>query len=268
MNRLKYYQFLGAVLVMTIMVSNISCKKTQQQPKSTNPPMEGFNRAESDSTALAIADRVMEALGGRKNWDNTHYISWRFFGKRFHLWDKWSGNLRFEDRDLVVLMNVNTQQGRAWRSDREITAPDTLQNILRNTYATWVNDSYWMFMPFKLKDTGVTLKYKGKGHTKEGRQAEILELTFSKVGVTPQNKYQVYIDPHSYLPLEWSYFAHKSDKDPMLVTPWKKWKRYGNILLSNDRGNGRQLTDIAIYDSLPDRFFTSPHSIDLTIFQE
>src|SRR2546421_138000 len=56
-----------------------------------NPPAPGFDRAGSDPRAVAIADRTMRAMGGRRAWDQTRYISWRFFGKRLHVWDKWTG---------------------------------------------------------------------------------------------------------------------------------------------------------------------------------
>ena len=45
-----------------------------------NPPAKGFNAAGSDAKAVAIADQVMEAMGGRKAWDATRYITWNFLG--------------------------------------------------------------------------------------------------------------------------------------------------------------------------------------------
>ncbi len=52
-----------------------------------NAPAEGFNAADSDTKAIAIAiaDEVMSTMGGRKNWDDTRYITWRFFGFRLHV---------------------------------------------------------------------------------------------------------------------------------------------------------------------------------------
>ena len=44
-----------------------------------NPPAPGFNTADSDPKAIALADEVMAAMGGRANWDATRYITWRFF---------------------------------------------------------------------------------------------------------------------------------------------------------------------------------------------
>ena len=44
-------------------------------------------------------------------------------------------------------------------------------------------------MPYKLKDSGVTLKYKGQDTLETGHPAEKLQLTFEEVGKTPENKY-------------------------------------------------------------------------------
>ena len=48
----------------------------------------------------------------------------------------------------------------------------------------WINDTYWLVMPFKLKDSGVTLKYVGDGKTQAGDDADVLAMTFKNVGVT------------------------------------------------------------------------------------
>ncbi|MEJ2086172.1 MAG: hypothetical protein P8Y44_10915, partial [Acidobacteriota bacterium] len=50
-----------------------------------NPPAPGFNAEASDDEAIVIADQVMEALGGRKAWDDTRYLTWNFFGRRRHV---------------------------------------------------------------------------------------------------------------------------------------------------------------------------------------
>ena len=45
-------------------------------------------------------------------------------------------------------------------------------------------------MPFKLKNSGVTLKYLGDTTaTKDGKPADVLQLTFEGMGVTPDNKH-------------------------------------------------------------------------------
>ena len=128
--------------------------------QSENPPAEGFNAAASDTKAIAIADQVMTSLGGRTAWDNTRFIRWTFFGRRTLLWDKWTGQVRidFTESDEVHLVNIHTGVGKVWRNGRYRTQADSLAEGLSSAKSIWINDSYWLCMPFTLKDSGVTLK--------------------------------------------------------------------------------------------------------------
>lgn len=227
-----------------------------------NPPAEGFNLEASDPKAIAIADEVMQKLGGRKNWDDTRYFTWKFFGRRFHVWDKHTGNIRVESKDRVTLMNIHTKEGRVWEGGQEITNPDSLKKHLDGGYRAWVNDSYWLVMPYKLKDSGVTLKYVGEKKTETGADADVLQLTFENVGVTPQNKYEVFVNQENNLVEQWSFYTNFNDEKPRFSTPWLEWQQHGKILLSANRGkNGH--TDIAVFDELPALIFESPEPVDL-----
>src|SRR4029434_5552416 len=124
---------------------------------------------------------------GRSGWDHARVLKWNFMGKRLNYWDKFTGDVRIEADSTLILMNINTKKGRAWQSGREITAADSLKSLLDDGYAIWVNDSYWLVMPYKLLDPGVTLRDKGPGELPDGRPAHVLELTFDHVGLTPQN---------------------------------------------------------------------------------
>ncbi len=229
---------------------------------SENPAMPGFNQSGSDAKAIKIADEVMNAMGGRKNWNNTRHVTWNFFGIRTHIWDKWSGDYRLEADSLLVLMNLNTQKGRAWINGKEVADLPKLAEILKNANSIWINDSYWMFMPYKLKDSGVTLKYKGEGTLETGQPCDILQLTFENVGDTPQNKYLIYVSKAHHLVEQWSYFTNASDAEPRFTTPWNNWRRYGKILLSDDRGK-RKHSHIAVFDHLPAKIYQSPEAIDV-----
>jgi hypothetical protein len=230
-----------------------------------NPALPGFNLEDSDAEAIEIADQVMKSMGGRKNWDNTRYVTWRFFGRRLHVWDKWTGNIRFESGERTTLMNIHTKKGRVWQTGEEVTAPDSLAKYLDRGHAAWINDSYWVFMPYKLKDSGVTLKHKGEGKLENGKPAYHLELTFKDVGRTPQNKYDVYVDKESLLVAAWSFYRNASDEKPSWTMPWQNWKKHGNILLSDDRGR-RKHSDIAVFDELPESVFENPAQVDMMSF--
>ena len=148
-----------------------------------NPPAPGFNSAGSDAKAVEMADQVMHAMGGRESWDATRFLAWKFFGRRLHVWDKLTGDLRFEEKDVVVLMNITSREGKVWKAGALVTQPDSTAKYLKRGYEAWINDSYWLVMPYKLKDSGVTLKYSGEGKMENGRDAYVLTLTFENVGV-------------------------------------------------------------------------------------
>lgn len=223
-----------------------------------NPPAPGFNESGSDPQAIAIADEVMAAMGGRRAWDETCYLTWNFFGRRKHYWNKCTGDVRIESLpdSTTYLLNVHTGKGRARIGAAEVKDPALLDSLMQKAMAYWINDSYWLVMPFKLKDSGVTLKYIGEGKTEQGADADILQLTFEAVGVTPENKYHIWVDKTSRLVRQWAYFQKKENQKPDFITPWDDYRRYGKILLSGNRGI-RQLTEIDAPDKLDNRLFTT-----------
>ena len=121
-------------------------------------------------------------------------------------------------------------------------------------------------MPYKLKDSGVTLKHLGDGTMEDGEAATVLQLTFEAVGVTPENKYHVYVDKESGLVEQWAFFAKAEDEEPGFKTPWAKWESHGDIKLSGDRGRF-QLSDIKVFGELPKSVYESPEPVDLSAFE-
>jgi len=120
-----------------------------------------------------------------------------------------------------------------------------------------VNDSYWMFMPFKLLDPGVNLVYVGEDLMADDRAADVLQLTFESVGVTPDNKYLIYVARDTGLVEQWSYFPTRDAAEPGFTRPWAEWQRFGDIMLATNHGRGADW-DIAVYDELPAALYTDP----------
>jgi len=111
-------------------------------------------------------------------------------------------------------------------------------------------------MPYKLLDPGVNLKYIGEDSTQDGQMADVLELTFENVGLTPNNRYGVYIDKETGLVCQWAYYRDREDAEPRFTLPWTDWKEYSGIMLSTGRGGGRQaVTGLEVPDELPEGLF-------------
>ncbi len=220
-----------------------------------NPAMEGFNAVDSDQKAIALADMTMEAMGGRTAYENARYLSWNFFGSRKHVWDKMTGDVYIKSlkEDYELHMNIKNMKGSLKMGGQDIQQQDSLTKYLQKGKEMWINDSYWLVMPYKLKDSGVTLKYLGEGDTTDGVLADKVELTFNNVGVTPLNKYHVYIQKDTKLVVQWDFFTNTTDEEPRFSTPWTDYKEYGGIMLSSGRGN-YTLSEIMVSDSLKEYF--------------
>ncbi len=224
-----------------------------------NPALPGFNESESDPKAIAIADEVMKEMGGRKAWDNMKTISWNFFGARKLVWDKPSGkvrvdNLRGGPMESVIINLNDTTDVQLKMNGELVTNSDSLGKYGGYGKAAWINDAYWVVMPFKLKDSGVTLRYVREDTTLTGEPAHILQLTFSEVGVTPQNRYEVYVSKERKLVAQWAFYRVADQQTPDFNLPWGDYKEYSGVLLATDRGE-RDITELEVMDTPPEGTF-------------
>ncbi|HYG19860.1 MAG TPA: hypothetical protein VD816_13070 [Ohtaekwangia sp.] len=231
---------------------------TKQEPAITgNPAAEGFDVEHSDPAAVELADSVMAAMGGRNAWEKTRFISWNFFGRRNLVWDKHEGRVRIEAPadSIIYLVNINSGEGRVQVKGQEIQPSDSLKTMLEQAKSIWINDSYWLVMPFKLKDTGVTLTYLGEDTIANGAKCNVVQITFKNVGDTPENKYHIFIDLKDNLVKQWSYFNQASQDSANFTRPWDNYRKYGDILLSADRSDNGGPRDVAVDETLSDKVF-------------
>jgi len=243
---------------LSIILCFLSCNQQTQQVFQVigNPPAAGFDVTNSDEKAILIADQVMEAMGGRQNWEGVRILKWNFFGSRKLVWDKHTGQVRidFLKENLKIILNLHNKTGKAMRNDSLFTQGPVYEQLMEKGESVWINDSYWLVLPFKLKDSGVTLKYIGEANTQAGTAAEVLQLTYNDIGKTPDNKYLVYVDKQSHLITQWDYYPSASDDEPKFQIPWNDYQQYGPILLSGDRGKN-SLTEIEVWRMGQERLF-------------
>ncbi|MFY0627820.1 MAG: hypothetical protein JXR07_16090 [Reichenbachiella sp.] len=259
MRNLTIFSF---ILIILNSCGNLSNNKLVDLEE--NAPLPGFNIEESDAEAVMLADKVMAAMGGRKAWDDTKIICWTFFEKRRLVWNKHTGDVRITDlkSDQVTIVNIHSLEGKVFKNGKELTQPDSLARYLKKGKSIWINDSYWLVMPFKLKDTGVTLHYIGEDTLDNGQDAFTFQMTFKNVGNTPDNVYNIWVDAKTKLIGKWAFFRSFEDTEPSFTTPWLEYERYEDILLSSSRGKGN-MSNIKVLDSAPNGTFSSLEKIDI-----
>jgi len=213
--------------------------------------------ASGDDKALALAQRVVAASGGKENWDQIPYISFDYFGRRYWFWDKANGRYRVESppRKIRAAGKLDGTETYLWQNGALTTNPDSIAKYKDFAYKAWINDTYWLIFPFKILDPGVHLKYMGACNADSVTQATCIELTFDKVGVTPQNKYVAYIDTLQDQIIRWDYFEKATDSLPALSNPWNDYREYGKIKISGGRGDDT-LKQITVHSILPGEIFT------------
>lgn len=225
-----------------------------------------FDPSQSHPQAIAIADEVIAASGGLSAWDSIHNLAWDFFGRRRLIWDKANHRARITALDSLhsydIIVDLDTKKGLVKLRGEPQTNVDTLEKYLDRGYKMWINDSYWLVMPFKLKDPGVKLRYLGEDSTQANIFSDVIELTFDSVGVTPQNRYAVWVGKKTRLVVQWAYFADSRDTVPAIINPWHQYNKYGGVYLASDRGTRGQLTNIKVYDQLPESVFASLDPVD------
>lgn len=252
------------LLLLGLIVASCQSQTTQNSSADASSNEEITIDAEGDEKSITLVTNAIEAMGGMEKYNNTRHLSWNFFGFRKLWWDKYTGDVRIEipGDSAVYLYNVNTEEGKVKIAGQEFTEPDTLNTLLKRAKSIWINDSYWLVMPFKMLDEGVKLKYLGPDATLDStKMTEVVEMTFDNVGETPQNKYHVHFDTATHLVAQWEYFSKNTDNEPRISNLWKGYQSHDGLLLSGDRGQ-RKLSEISVYHSLPKKVYSSFDSVD------
>ena len=244
--------------LMTTIVTLYACDMFSSNTSFNNPAADGFDLANSDPAAVELADSIMAAAGGWQSWNEIPFISWTHFDSRNLFWDKKKDRIRVESikDSTTYIVDLETLAGKVWIKGQELTEKDSLDKMLKRGKAIWLNDSYWLIMPFKLKGNGVTLKYLGEDTLMTGGRCNVIELTTKGDSDGPQGKYNVFVDLSDNLVKQWAYFSNISQDSASFVRPWDNYKKYGNILLSADRSDDSGPRDVSVKGEVDEKIFT------------
>src|SRR5262249_43293849 len=169
-----------------------------------------------DAKAAAIADAVMKSGCGAGGMDAVKYLRFTFaverdgglLASRTHYWDRKAGRHRVEwttkeGKSVVCVEYLDSREGVCMLGDQPLVDEDA-KPYLENAYGMFINDTYWLLMPYKMKDPGVHLKYDGEA-TEEGKTYDKVQLTFDDVGLTPKDRYWAFVDRKTHRMDKWQY---------------------------------------------------------------
>lgn len=249
-----------------------SCAKAETPASDTQAAATPETPA-SDAKAIAIADQVMEGLGGKKHWESLRGIRWTFGNSvgdtvkssRRHSWDKQTGWHRVSGKNragqaFVVIENLNDGKGMAWMEGNRIEG-DSLAKLLTFAKRTWTNDTYWFLMPYKLRDPGVVLRDQGTV-TRDGRAYRVLGLSFEQVGETPGDRYTVFVNPANSRIEAWEYVLQGTQPPPTAWT-WEGWEQrdgmwFPTAHMNPDRTRNVFTRDVEAVHAFGPSEFTAP----------
>ena len=254
--------FLRTALLMAALLVPLWAPAPQAAAQDT--PLRG------EAKVKKVVAHLNQALGGPEAWQSTRYLRFNFFGFRLHHWDRETGRHRLEGQtqdgvSYVVLHDINTREGQVWL-DGEQASADAAKEWLERAYGAWINDTYWLLMPYKLTDPGVQLAWDGEEEL-DGVTYDRLALRFESVGLTPGDRYWAWINRETGLMDRWAYHLQGWEADrPRTEWKWLDWDRYGDVVLSPKRvkvddGAERSLEELAVFDTLPDSVFESPEPV-------
>ncbi len=225
-------------------------------------------------TADEVARRAFDVMAGPA-WEKARYIAFSFNAERdgkiaaswSHRWDRYTGDYRVSGKDaqgndLLILMNINTRQGRAWQNGAEVK---DAAELLKRGYGRFINDTYWLLMPLKALDPGVKRELAPSKTDACGRTHDVVRLSFDDgVGLTPGDVYWMHVNRDTGLVDEWLMKLQnmKAEEAPTELV-FRDYRRFGNLLLSTRReirGTTRAIVlgDIEVMPEFPRGAFRAP----------
>ena len=182
----KVFKILGYLLLALIALLTVAfLKYNEKRPVGVK-----------GEKAEALAQKMMQAVN-KSAWDSTNIVSWTSRAGNSLIWDKTRNFVQVEWKNNKVLLSANTQSGKAWTNQAEITDAAAAQKLIQNAYKIFINDAFWLNPIAKFYDDGVQRSIVTLADGREG-----LLVSYTIGGVTPGDAYLWLADANG-VPTAW-----------------------------------------------------------------
>lgn len=197
-----------------------------------------------NNEAQNMADHMLDAIGFDA-WNKIPFVQWSFRGKHHYVWDKTRDLAMIKWDDTEVKMNVKSATGKVFKQGVELTGKDA-DEAIKNAWAYWCNDSFWLNAPSKIRDDGTTLSVAKLDDGTDG-----LMVKYNSGGVTPGDAYLWALDENG-LP---KYFKMWVSVIPVggVEATWTDWETLDGAKISTLHKMGSMsitIENLAIADSI------------------
>jgi hypothetical protein len=174
-----------------------------------------------DKSTEEVIDKVMETAGSEV-WPSVKKIEFTFNvedeGKlvvsRSHKWDV-AGNTDTITDNIKKIAPITV---------------DLAKQEPAAGYQQWTNDSYWLLMPLKLKDGGVTFGPMMMTRDMPPSRANVT-MSFAGVGLTPGDQYDLSINLRTNQIDHWVYRPNAETKKGFT---WEDYKDFNGLVLATN----------------------------------
>lgn len=253
------------VLLAALAHAQDSRPASRPAPPAPRPAVPAAPDPESDPKAVALAARVLEAMGGQAGLDQLHCLRWTFMGTRTHVWDRQNGRHRVDikgqgGKTTVILRDLKAGTCRAFVNGEEIGDEAELADHKANAEGMFVNDTYWFLFPAKLLDPGVVLTLEADQKV-DDQDCQVLRVRFKNVGLTPTNQYQAFVDKKTARVVRWTWYRTKEAAG--VTWDWGPYERVGPVWLASKHkavGHKRDvdISELQVFAQAKDEWFAPP----------
>ncbi|MEQ9404872.1 MAG: hypothetical protein RIM99_14870 [Cyclobacteriaceae bacterium] len=161
--------------------------------------------------AEELADEMLKAIN-KEGYDTLSYIEFVFRNSHYHKWDKKNNAVVVKWEDQEIYLDLNRKM-------------ETFNLLELQAYEYFINDSFWVVAPYKVRDPGVIRS------TVEVDNGRGLLITYSTGGLTPGDSYLWILDENGF-PKAWKLWTSNIPVGGLEFS-WDGWVIMNDVWFSN-----------------------------------